>query len=203
MGFGLVFVGYLFMYSFPYRGFDITPDIIGFLIAYYGLKKLKDYGCFFDNLYLYMRVLIPVSFLTFVFQLFTLLGFDLAFLSVWNSAYSVFLFVYTLFLLISIYKIAEDTEIGTIKLKAKRNMFIGVVYYVLVFFFELPFRVVFKINEYLTTRFAFGTVLFLVGYIWLFLNLALIFNCYMRICEPGDEDMPEKPKKNIFNKEDE
>ncbi len=203
MGFGLLFIGYLFMFSFPYRGFDIFPDIIGFIIAYIGLKTLSEYGCGFDNLKKYFYLLLPAGALTAVLQIIKLFGVELSVLKVWEYIYTAFLLLYNVLLLVAIYKIADDTDLRSIKAKAKRNLYLGIVYYALLLFLNFPIAFIQRLNIYLTAKFSIGLVLFLFGYVWMFLNLALIFNCYMWICKPGDEDMPIKERKNIFKKNDE
>lgn len=42
MGFGLIFWGILFLFSFRIQGFDILPDIIGYILIFNGLKALLD-----------------------------------------------------------------------------------------------------------------------------------------------------------------
>ncbi len=202
MGFGLVFIGYLFMYSFPYKGFDITVDLLGFLIAYFGIRKLAEYGCGFDTLKKYFYVLFPASSITLIFQLCSLFGVKIPFASLYDSAYIALVFVYNILLFVAIYKIADDTEIFSIKAKAKRNLTIGVIYYLLVFFFNLPIEYIQQLKVFLTSKFSLGLILFIVGYVWLFLNLVTIFNCYMWICEQGDEEMPIKERK-LFLKRNE
>ena len=41
------------------------------------------------------------------------------------------------------------------------------------------------------------------AYVWMILNISLIFNCYMMICKQGDEDMPMPERKKLFNNKDE
>lgn len=203
MGFGLIFIGYLFMFSFPYHGFDILPDIIGFIISYFGLKTLSEYGCGFDNLKRYFNILLPASAVTALLQLICLFVNKHSIVTVWEYIYTAFILLYNVLLLIAIYKIADDTDLKTIKAKAKRNLFLGIVYYILIFFLNFPIDYIQKLNLYLTEKLSIGLVLFLFGYVWMFLNLSLIFNCYMWICKPGDEDMPVKERKKLFKKDEE
>lgn len=192
MGFGLLFLGYLFMYSFPYKGFDVLPDIIGFIICYIGIRKLAEYGCGFDNLKKYMYMLLPGGLVTVIFQILGLCGYSLSFKQIWDYCYIALVLFFNLLILVAIYKIAEDTGLKSITAKVQRNLIIGIIYYILMLFFELPFAFVQNLGqsiEYL------GVILLILGYIWQTLNLTLIFSCYMWICAPGDEDMPERKKK--------
>ena len=202
MGFGLVFLGYLFMFSIPFREFDIAIDLLGFVLAYFGVKKLAEYGCGFDNLKKYFCVILPSSAITLIFQLASNFGLKSNLFSFWNPVYIALVFVYNLMLLVSIYKIAEDIELMSLKAKARRNLLIGVIYYFFTLLFNIPLDVIEKFNKYLSQKLPIGLILYLLGYVWLFLNLGLIYSCYMRICEPGDEDMPIKEKKSILKGEE-
>ncbi len=202
MGFGLLFIGYLFMFSFRYQGFDILPDIIGFLISYAGIRKLADYECGFDNLKKYMYCIIPASGVTFVSQLIIFIKKEtFTLLVLWNYVYIAFLLVYNILLLLSIYKIADDTDTKSIKAKAVRNLVLTLVYYAVILFFELPVNKISELKTFLETGYAFGFITYIFGYVWLILNSAAIFSCYMWICQEGDEDMPAPPKKNIFKRD--
>ena len=197
MGFGLLFIGYLFLFSFPYKSFDIAPDLIGFIISYLGIRKLSEYGCGFDNLKKYFYILLPAGFLTLVLQLLSLFGIDVTILNLWSYVYIALLFVYNILLLTSIYKIAKDTDLRSIMAKSKRNLYIGVIYYALMLFFEFPVKFVRNIKDFLVADYSLGFILFVMGYLWLILNLIIIYNCYMWICEPGDEDMQIENKKSF------
>ena len=100
MGFGLLFIGYMFMFSFPYKGLDVLPDIIGFIISYIGIRSLSEYGCGFDDLKKYYSVLLPASFLTFVLQLLQVFGVGIGILEVWNYIYTAFIMLFNILLLI-------------------------------------------------------------------------------------------------------
>lgn len=201
MGFGLLFLGYMFMYSFPTgSGIDILPDVIGFIISYFGVRTLADYGCGWDNMKKYYLAVIPSSLFTFILQIVNSFGKLDNISPYWNAFYTAILLVYNLFLLIAIYKIAEDTEVLSICSKAQRNLVLGLIYFAIVLFFSFPLSGIQAIRESLSVKYKFDLVVYLFGYIWQFLNLALIFSCYMWICKAGDEDMPMKEKK-FFKKE--
>lgn len=203
MGFGLLFLGYLFMYSFPYKGFDVTPDILGFLISYLGIRKLSEYGCGWDVLKKYMYVILPAGGVTAILQIIIFFGNDLGIYTYWSYAYTALLMVYNVLLLTAVYKIAEDTEVKSIKAKAKRNMILGIAYYFIMLFLDIPVAYVQNLKSYLSSVIPLGFIIFVFGYLWQFLNLAVIFSCYMWICAPGDEDMPVKESKFSKKKKEE
>lgn len=203
MGFGYVFIGYLFMYSFPYKGIDVLPDIIGFIIAYIGVRNLSDYGCGWDNLKRFFGILLPASSITLVTQVLKATTEGLLVYDIWAYFYTAVLLVYNVMLLVAVYHIADDTEVLSIKAKAQRNLVLGIIYYAIMLVVNIPHHTVQSLNAYISTKLPLGLILFLFGYIWQFLNLAVIFSCYMWICQIGDEDMPYQEKKLFKKKKEE
>ncbi len=204
MGFGPLFLGYLFIFSFSYKGFDILPDAIGFLIMYFGLKKLSEYGYGFYNLKKYMYFLFPSSLITLTMQIFSFTGLNNDLLTeIWNCIYIPLMLVFNLMLLISIKNIASDLDLKVVRVRALRNLILTVIYYSLTLFFSLPIPFIKSFVDVLTEKYALGIVMYILGYVWLILNTALIFSCYMYICKEGDEDMPVPEKKTRKAKEEE
>ncbi len=204
MGFGPLFLGYLFIFSFSYRGFDILPDAIGFLIIYFGLRKLSEYGYGFNNLKKYMYFLFPASLITFVLQILSLTGYQNDLLTeIWNCVYIPLMLVFNLMLLVSIKNIATDLDLKVIRVRALRNLVITVIYYGLTLFFSIPTSFISSLANTLIEKYAMGLVMYILGYVWLFLNTILIFSCYMYICKEGDEEMPVPEKKTKKAKEEE
>ncbi len=201
MGFGLLFIGYLFFFSYPYKEtLNIPPDLIGLIISYFGVKILAEYGCGWENLKKYFYILLPASTLNLVLQILNVVGINLGVEEIWSYAYEALIIVYNIMLLVSIYKIAEDTEVKSIQAKAKRNIFLMLVYYAVTFFFMIPLPFIQDAYTHLNVNYSFGLVLFLYYSLWRFLNLCIIFSCYMWICKEGDEDMPEKEHTFFFKK---
>lgn len=205
MGFGLLFIGYMFFFSFPYKGtLDIPPDLLGFVIAFIGIRTLAEYGCGWENVKRYFSVIFPASILNFTLQVLNLYGICSGIREIWSYAYEGLLIVFNILLLISIHNIAKDTEVKSIQAKAKRNLVLMLMYYAVMLIISIPLPYLQNIYRHLEANYSFTLVLFLYNYIWRFMNLALIFSCYMWICQDGDQDMPEK-EHNIFlrkNKED-
>ena len=175
MGFGYLFIGYMFTFSFTYRGFDVLPDLIGFIIAYIGLISLSEYGCGWDTLKKFFHVLIPASAVTLVFQILGLYGKPASVAGLWYYAYTAFLMLYNILLLVAIFKIAQDTESKSIAFKARRNLTLGIVYYVLTLFLSLPFSPIQKLSMLLSEKIAFGLFMYVFGYIVLHHHQLLFF----------------------------
>ncbi len=205
MGFGLLFIGYLFFFCFPYKGtLDLPPDLLGFVIAYIGIRNLADYGCGWENLKKYFIVIFPASILNLILQILNLFGILREIREIWFYSYEALIIVFNVLLLVAIYNIAKDTEVKSIQAKAKRNIILILAYYAIMFVVSLPLPIVQEIYKHLEKNYSFTLVLFLYNYLWRFMNLTLIFSCYMWICQDGDQDMPEK-EHGIFikkNKED-
>ena len=200
MGFGLLFIGYLFFFSFPYKQtLNLPPDLLGFIISYIGIRTLAEYGCGWENLKKYFSVIFPASILNLILQIVNLSGNLLGIREIWLYAYEALIIVYNILLLVSVHNIAKDTEVKSIQAKAKRNIILMLVYYIIMLVFSLPISYVQEIYKHLAVNYSFTLVLFLYNYLWRFLNLVLIFSCYMWICKEGDQDMPEK-EHNFFLK---
>ncbi len=202
MGFGFLFLGNFFFADFYYKDFDILPDFVGLILVFIGLLTLSTYGCGFDNLKRYMYLMFPLSLFHSVLQILLINSIDLGIYEIWSYVYTAIRLVYTLMLLVAIYRIANDTEVHSIAAKAQRNMVLFVIYNAIVLFLDFPAESIRKIEEFLIQKFAFGLFMFIVKDILFILNLVLIYSCYMWICKEGDEDMPEKERK-FFKKKGE
>ncbi len=193
MGFGLLFIGYLFFFSFPYKEtLNIPPDLLGFIISYMGIRTLAEYGCGWENLKRYFSVIFPASVFNLILQILNLSGILLDMREFWAYVYEALMIVYNLLLLVAIHNIAKDTEVKSIQAKAKRNTVLMLIYYTVMLIVSLPVPQIKNIYGHLEVNYSFTLVLFIFNYLWHFLNLALVFSCYMWICKEGDEEMPEK-----------
>ena len=203
MGFGLLFVGYMFFFSYPYMEgmLDIPPELLGLVVSWFGVKTLSEYECGWDVLKRYYLILLPSAAIKLGLQILSLLGILESASALWAYVFEAMMIVFNLLLLVAIYKIAEETEVMSIKAKAKRNIIIMMFYYALTIVFSLPFDFIKNTFTYLSVNYYFNLVLFLISYLWRFLNLALIFSCYMWICKEGDEAMP-APENKIFPKKE-
>lgn len=186
------------MFSFPYKGFDILPDIVGFILAFTALRSLSEYSEGFETLKKYLYLLLPSSLVTLVLQILVLTGSKQnLFFEAYFTGYTALLAFYNILLLTAIKKIARETELKSLEARAMRNTVLAILYYAALLFSYLPFDFVKNVSSHPTYK----VTLFLFGYIWQALNFVLIFSCYMWICRQGDEDMPVK-KRRIGDTED-
>lgn len=200
MGFGLLFFGYFFTLSLPFKGIDVLPDIVGCILMYFALKKLIEY-CPDNRNFRYARItLIPYSvFAVIVF------GWQISGLFVefsknavqWfftpiSALYGIVIGVFHIFLLFGIYRLSESVGLIKPAARARRLITLTVVYYI---FQLMSYSGVLKFISGLTDSpdvvlSYINISLYIIGLLWLVLTWALIFTCYMRICLEGDENMP-------------
>jgi len=184
MGFGVLFIGYIFTYLFSMTPFNFISDLVGNALILCAALLLSRHNRFFKYagytsaaVFLCAAVnvvvrFVPQSAVTTVLE--------------YVKIFAVFLFHFTL--LKGISTIAKETELPKIVRKAGRNTYITVTYFMFSLFLLLPFPE--KIANEFTMFIAFPV--FVLGLIWLFLNSTLIYSCYMWICLEGDEDMETK-----------
>ena len=186
MGFGLMFVGYFFTYLIS---LVIVPKILGYVIMTWATIKLSAFDVKFKKCLPILGGLIVVS-------AYILAGDILKYFSIDNALFNgIFLTVVSLteealvvafhaFLMLAITNIAKDTGLEKIRLRAMRNLLIFcVAEFAYTGFSFLPN------NEMLGAVFS---IIVILRFIWIFLNLILLASCYRLICEAGDESMPDK-----------
>ncbi len=204
MGFGSLFVGYMFLLAIPLRSMGICVEVLGYFIVLRALSKmvLGQYQCGFLRAHYACYLLLPLGLFSLGLQSLDAVGFH----EVYNSVYAATELVYTIllaaallifhyFLYEGVAALARDVALPDIVRQTYRNRILTVVYFTLaiaVNFFDIP-----ALTEILPYRNMIGIVS-LVGIVWILLNAKMIFNCYMWICLPGDEDMPIREGESNF-----
>jgi uncharacterized membrane protein len=202
MGFGLLFVGYFFNLSLPYKGVDILPDLIGCILMYLALNRLCGYcpdnqGFRNARILLYPYTVFATATLgTQVAGLFTTIpkNIERYFFTPLYILYSVTIGVYLIFLLTGIHSLSKSVELEKTATRARRLITLTVVYYFLqlLFYFDI-FNFIANLTDSPDVVLSYINItIYVIGLIWLLLTLSLIFTCYMRICLEGDEDMPHR-----------
>ncbi|MBO5273882.1 MAG: hypothetical protein J6I45_04635 [Clostridia bacterium] len=189
MGFGLLLFGYLMLITVPFHGVDVFVDLVGFLFILAAMKKLEAYNIYFLRCKQTAVVMCGVGALTLITQVMsffvTLPGIVTTAAALINAAG---MLVFHYFMLHGIRSIARYTELPKWAAKAERNWSITVIYYVAVLALMIP-----AVENFAGPYFSLPV--YVLGLVWLGLNIWLIFNCYARICLEGDEDMPYTPSK--------
>lgn len=195
MGFGLLFIGYIFTidYSLQSVTFDLLPDIIGYLFMFSAMCKLAPYNKGFGYSKLLLLPLIALGGVTLAFEIAGVSGYTpssviLDIVNMCGMLSKFFMFAYTVALTVGVRDIARETDLKNLSFRAIRNMAISVFYYLAYIAVDLM-----PIGE-AEARFV-NLIVYAFGFIVILLNLVLIFSCYMRICVEGDEDMPAKPSR--------
>ena len=109
--------------------------------------------------------------------------------------------MFTASLCFSIRAIANETEVNKISIAAVRNFAFTVIYFVLYIVAYIPLSFLKDYGKY------FGTPVFILYIVIIFMNLHMIFSCYAKICDESDVDMKQKPSRfavvNHFREEGE
>ncbi len=197
MGFGLLFIGYLLAFFLALTKFGFAIRLLGYAIIAWSLIKLRDY----EPKFTYPQGL---SFLLVIIGVFNFLLEGAAELAIalpeWMSAsdsvvdWAEFIvdIALNITLLWVIAEFAHRLDLRKQRVAALRNMIFVGAYFILYFLGSGPMAG----NERFQSVFALPMLI--IQLFWIFLNLALIFSCYMYICPEGDEDMPRRRSRFKF-----
>lgn len=198
MGFGVIFIGYAFTYLMTLNSYGFLFRIIGIAVMLYGARKLCAFETRFKTVYALMILLAALSCgetLTAIFA--DYIEPAPAFLSentknIFYAAFMAFSALLHFFFYRATRKLSHD--IGNIKIYGKT------VRYEIYVAVEVILALSTLISYFLRLKIvnALFAASFIVFYIIVFLNLALIYSCYKNICEEGDEDAPRKASRFAF-----
>ncbi len=212
MGFGLLFLGYFFLLSLPLGNLDLLPDIIGWGMMFFALKKLGGYCP--DNRHFAMAkwAVLPAAAVSLVH--FVVFGFFINEGAVSASmetpalvlqlGYGVLVSVFNVLLLLGIHKLSGEVELPKLSARARHLLALTAVYYIAqIFYYSGALEAMIGAMERAQLILNYVSfAIYLLNYLLIFLMLALLFSCYMHICLEGDEDMPyrEGLLDRLFNK---
>ncbi len=194
MGFGILFIGYLISFVFTMTRLYVFTDLASALLIVYALTKLAPYGKHFKySLYgayglAAVGFMELMSFTISIFELFP--DFLVVFDNITGYIKIGVVLAFHFLLFVAIRKIAIETGVSKIRDRSVTSIVVTFFYYALVIIFSLDIPAVSEATKY------FSFPVMLIGIIWIIINAALIFSCYMWICAEGDEDM-ESPAVNI------
>lgn len=197
MGFGWMFLGYLLLlgtnFVFLDVPVDITPDILGFLLMTHGFTVASRYCECFRTTRILGLIGIPSSAVVMLLNIALSLkwiSLPAAVATAADVIYSLFMLTFTISLVWSLYLISAQTEVERLRKRAIRC----VVYTVIFFALESSMDSIVAWSRVSLSAAQIGSLKMLAGAIYVILNAALIFSCYMWICLEGDEDMPDNRK---------
>ena len=218
MGFGFLLIGYLTMVEVGIRtselgniGFEVFPDVIGYVFFLLALRKLKPYSNGFKIAHALSFVLIPLGAVKFIAQFISLLD-KYTSLSLGEKGMTVLinllsgcelskvilLTVFNIFLFAGIKKLSSEVDLPKIVTRSVIALIINLLY------FSLRISAyVFPLSE---SQAAFIYYSYnILWYALILFTVFLIFGCYMYICYEGEEEIvvPESKLSKLFNKRNE
>ncbi|MBQ7822039.1 MAG: hypothetical protein IJ391_07140 [Clostridia bacterium] len=194
MGFGLLFIGYLFAFGFT-SGVNFIVSIVGIfgsIVLFAASSKLMLYSSSF-RITRVMSVSLGVSYLlNTIVQLLTAYNVvsDAYVLSRVCRAFIILsVFVFNMFMYFGIAEVSRSVDDKKLTVSAYRDLIVMIIYYLCT---GLSFSVT-GASQNIKSIIALLSAL--LGLVWLVLSVWLVISSYMRICLPGDEDMPIKNNK--------
>lgn len=187
MGFGTLFIGYLFAFGFT-SGTNYIMSLIGVfgtLFLYKASKQLSVYSKHFKTC-IYVNTALFISYI-----LNTLCQANIAFgvislpgiiCDVVRILLIISVFLYNLFMCLGIADIAKTAENKIVRVSAQRNIILLIFYYTLVVFGPVVLRLIPGIGNII------AIITSAVGVIWLVLNVTLTLSAYKRITIEGEEE---------------
>ena len=201
MGFGILFIGYFMATLMSINTIGSVMRLLGYVLVLVATRKLSKYHRAFDAVSLATALMMAVSLLLVVYDassfLYEMLIVDTqllppAFRTVVGYVEMALTFVFSAVLLWAIRLIAIQTQVQKIAVGAVRNFVFICIYYVLSLIGLLPFAFAQKYAAIV------GAPVLILYFVWIILNLVLIYSCYARICDEDDVDMEQKPSRFEF-----
>lgn len=202
MGFGLLFFGFFFLFNIPFHGVDVIADVFGGLLIMAALKQLAFYCQGNRSFAMAKRFSIVYTLFAavqLILQLFSALspladGIPKELLTAFAIAYSIVIGAEMILIFSGIFQLANQLELVKIAARSRRMIAFTVVYYIIVFAGQASLLDI-MLSQFDETGLIMSYInasAYLMGFIWQILSMVLAFNCYMRICLEGDEDMPKR-----------
>lgn len=195
MGFGYLFIGYLFSFNFlPF--YHVYTDVFGALFMMLGLSSLQAYAKSFKTAFYVSFPLALVGLISFTGRLgglLSLFSYTAEVATVLATATHIIKGIFLWFVLSGIAEISAQTEIPVLRLKALRNRIFTLVFYVCGVLLETN---IFSHVSVFLRYFMLFYMLF--GIIYTFLNAKIFFESYIWICLEGDENMERKESRFGF-----
>ena len=187
MGFGMLLLGYLF-------AIDVITCYLLFpagALMFCALSKLSFVNRGFARAKYWLLPLMGVGIISIVLLCISMTGSKD--LSLWYSyigaVAKLCMLSFLLTLLSGIRQIAVELSLKGLEIRAFRNQFYSLIFYIPAFLLEFDFSKNAVFLAYLSVIFVF------VGLALYFMNGKLLFDCYRIICMPEDVDMPQKPSR--------
>lgn len=200
MGFGFLLYGYLMLLEAgvlivdsPRIGFDIFPDLLGYIFFYLAMRKLSPYAMGFKQAKGICWLLFPAGALTLAGQILAWAGIGLSaiptLLTYTKLATNLLLLFFHFAFLRGIAKLATDVELPKLAAKAKISLIMSLPCYLLAILLQLSEQLIPGVLAAHAGVYSYiGLFYQLLFYAVYFFNLYVIFSAYRLICYEGQED---------------
>ena len=185
MGFGILFFGYFITFLMSLNSYGAVFALIGNYLMLNALQKISEYKHSTVRCIPFLLVMALCNILGVVEALFS---FDIgAIKTVSDTLLLLSSLLFNLFMFKAIYQLGEDTGVAEVKVSAKTNTFIAILYFI-----SNLAILVFPNIKYLVMA------AMILRLIFPLFALVLIYKCFRFICAPEDADMPIKPSRFKF-----
>lgn len=200
MGFGFLLYGYLMIIEMGIRvslspaiGFDVFPDLLGYIFFYLALRKLSPYARGFSQAKALCFLLFPAGAVTLLGQTLAWIGIGMSFvpalLEYAKLGSNLLLLFFHAALLSGIAKLSADVELPRLSVKAKMGLGMSVFCYFTGVLLQLSEKLIPDLlAKYAGIHAYIGLLYQLLFYLVFFFNLYVIFSAYRQICYEGEED---------------
>lgn len=188
MGFGLLFLGYLFAIDVLMITELLLPACA---LMFYALCKLSFVNRHFRHARYPLIPLMLVGAASIALMVRSMTGAanqDLAYAYL-GVLSKLCMAVYMLILLSGVREVAVELSLKGLEIRAFRNQIYSLIFYIPAFLLGFDFGGNVVLLSYLSVLFI------IIGLIVYALNAKLLFDCYRLICMPDDIDMPRKPSR--------
>lgn len=203
MGFGILLIGYFTATVMSFNIFGAFFKLVGYALAFVGIKKLSQYHksfsllalsclsviaisacCALGNLsdFLYTNLLIPSKFISEIF------------VNTFNYIRYTLELIFNVLLCVSVAAISKETGAPKLVYVSIRNLVIYCIYFVLQVICWMPFE---SIRSFLSAT-ALPVWVLILNLLILILNVLMLFSAYTKICDEGDVEMKQKPSRFEF-----
>ena len=194
MGFGILFIGYLFLLNLSFFAYT---DILAGALMLLALEKLKVWNKGFKAAFFASIPFLLIGIFEFSLKILVMFSAQIApAISVTCEALRMLsLCPLHIFLFIGCKQITKEVGLEKMESRAMTLLPFAPLFYGSQCFLAIPslFKNVSDENL-LTVRF----ILLLATLVFLFTTLRFIYGCYAKICLPSDADMPQKPSRFRF-----
>lgn len=189
MGFGLLLIGYILAFAFSLSSIYFFADFVGGLVMAYAFSKLSAFDKKFSYAILGSLLFSMIS----VLRALNGLVFHSQNTLIYDALFAAAMIVVHLLMFNGIISITGELELNKIRLKAKRNLVVMIIYFTLDALIRLSYNRILSIFPESIPYINRYSQIFEV--IWLFMNVVLIGSCLKWIGVEGEEMPQMNPSK--------